>query len=163
GTGIKPTTQEYAQRNITSEMDSNRLREQLRELFNTVCLLELVIWRCNIELPVLCNPWFLVPSTQIEEQAISRHQFVDAFKHRLVGREIAQGKEFREGATVEAGLESRKFKQGLDFRSKCKAIPELRVIERLDSQSVARAEQSFAAGIPDGKGEHSAQMVDAVL
>src|SRR5439155_3854837 len=55
------------------------------------------------------------------------------------------------------------LEDGLDLRSKRKAGSVPGVIQRLDSQPVARQEQLRAARVPDREGKHTAQVSHAVF
>ena len=90
-------------------------------------------------------------------------QFEDAFKHRLFRGEIPQGKKLRESTAIEAGPEPGKLQQSLDFRSKGKAVAIEGVIERLNSQAIARAEKFSGTLVPDGKCEHPSEVMDTVF
>src|SRR5579863_969182 len=49
-----------------------------------------------------------------------------------------------------------------DFRSEDQPLGTEILVERLDAQAIARQEKSLAARVPDGEGEHSAQVLHAV-
>ncbi len=53
-------------------------------------------------------------------------------------------------------------KHCLDFRSEQQPLRRQFVVQRLDAQPVARDEERFRVAIPDGKGEHAAQMLHTV-
>src|SRR5512136_1441938 len=53
-------------------------------------------------------------------------------------------------------------KHRLDFRSEQQTLRRQLVVQRLDAQAVARDEERSCVAIPDGKGEHAAQMLHTV-
>src|SRR5262245_34231347 len=118
--------------------------------------------RLNIEVPVLGNTRLFVFLRQVEQQAMSRQQLEDALEHRLSRREVTQGKEFRESATVETRIDTTKFQQSLDFRRERKTIAAQRVIKRFYAETITGTEKSSRAPVPNCKREHAPQMMNAV-
>ena len=97
----------------------------------------------------------------ITDSELARSQLVDA----LVERSRARGDEIREvlGNRVRfyCGLDQGVCQERFDFRGKQKAPVGLRPVERLLTNPVASEEESFPSRVPDGKGEHSVEVIDA--
>jgi hypothetical protein len=53
-------------------------------------------------------------------------------------------------------------KHGFDFGTEQEPLGRQLVVQRLDAQTVAGDEQRFRISVPDGKGEHAAQVLYAV-
>src|SRR5690242_11836195 len=62
---------------------------------------------------------------------------------------------------VGSRLDAGECEQRLDFRCEDKSAGRRGVIERLDSQPIARAEQSPVRAIPDGEAEHAVESGEA--
>src|ERR1019366_2767788 len=75
---------------------------------------------------------------------MSRHQLPDSREHRLGSGNVTEGQIFRQRATVELGRDSGIGEDGLDL------------------ETISRSEKHTLATIPDCKGKHAAQMLDAI-
>src|ERR1035441_10871341 len=93
---------------------------------------------------------------------MSRHWFSVVGDHRLASGKVTEGQIFRQRATVELGRDSGIGEHGLDLRAEKKHAPVPSVVEGLDAETISRSEKHTLATIPDCKGKHAAQMLDAI-
>src|ERR1017187_5854690 len=55
------------------------------------------------------------------------------------------------------------LQQRLDFRRECERVAVPEIVERLDAQAVAGAEQLLAISVPYGEGKHAAEVRQALV
>ena len=91
-----------------------------------------------------------------------RRQLLDAAEHRQRRRDIAQGEVGAERVVVDGAVHLRHGQERLDLGAEHQVAAQLRVVERLDAQAVAREDQLLDAVVPDGEGEHAAELLGAV-
>ena len=78
-------------------------------------------------------------------------------EHRLLVRNVLIAEVFREPFLVDFLYKVRVGQETLDFRAEEKVAVVLIVIERLDAENIARAEQLLCGAVPDDEGIHAAQ------
>src|SRR5215831_17908915 len=93
---------------------------------------------------------------------MSRHQLPDSAKQRLVRTHIAEGEMLGEERILEASGDGGMLEQRLDLGGECEYLTVVEIVKRLDPQPVPRAKQGLRAFVPDGEGEHAAEMRDAI-
>src|SRR5437870_11889472 len=99
----------------------------------------------------------------IAGQAGPRGELADAVEDRARPRDILEPEVGLERLVVEAAGDEWKLEQGFQLGSERERLAVVEVVERLDAEAVASGEQAPPARVPQGKGEHAAQPVDAVL
>src|ERR1035438_8872747 len=93
---------------------------------------------------------------------MSWHQLPDSLKHRLGPGDVTECHIFRQGAAVEFGRDSAIGEDRLDLGAEQKRAPVPAIVKWLNSETISRRKKHTLAPIPDGKGEHAAQVLDAV-
>ncbi len=96
-------------------------------------------------------------------ESMARHQLANAGKHRLLAAVVAERQILGEKLFIEVRRDLRMLQQGLDFRSEGEQPPVPEVVERLDAQPVARAEEALVRLVPDREGKHSAEPANAFI
>ena len=78
-------------------------------------------------------------------------------------RHVPELKVGRDPTAIHLAGNPRALKNRLQLRPEHESVWGLAIVERFDSQPVAGEKQRASRSIPYGKGEHSAQLVDAGL
>ena len=97
----------------------------------------------------------------VHHQQVPRLEFRNSIEHRLRSRHITQSQIGFQCVGINRPGYLRYLQQRFDFRSERQEPVALIEVERLDSQSISRNEQPFAAPIPNCEGEHAAKVVYA--
>jgi hypothetical protein len=97
------------------------------------------------------------------EHRVAGQQTFNAGKERFVMRRSVIGQLIGQRAKIYLGFDRARFQQGFYFRGKVQvSLLVMHIIERFYTQPVARDKQFFFALVPNGKGEHSAQILHTV-
>jgi len=92
----------------------------------------------------------------LHHKPVSRKQFLYRLKHGSRGGDISKGQVFAQRLKIHAPGHNRIREDGLDFRGEQKPLWRDMEIQRLDSQTVSRHQESALPAVPDGKAVHAA-------
>src|SRR5580698_3183804 len=153
-TGIQSAAEEDAQGHIAHQVTGYGPFKQV-----AIALHVIITWALNCicgigQVPILRDLQF---SGLADFQSVAGKKLLDAGKHCLRTREIAERKILRQHAVIELCLYPRILEDRLDLGPKQKGTAVEVIVKRLDSKPVARNEQTPLAPVPDGKGKHSRQ------
>ena len=96
-----------------------------------------------------------------DEQVVARQQLLDAPEERLAVQHELEGEVVLQALGV--GLDRREERQQrLGLGGQEQQAVDLRVVEGLDAEAVARAEERLLLLVPEGEREHAAQLLQAV-
>ena len=98
----------------------------------------------------------------LHRQCVAGKELLHALEQGLLADGELKGQVFGQRAGVGGDLRQKR-QQGLGLRGEDEMIADDRVVERLDAEAVAGAEQAPFPFVPDGKGEHAAQVPDAFV
>ena len=145
-----------ADRHIAAQMHRDRVVEQLNEAALEIALVMLEI---DVVADVPISPNLDLPL--LDGKGMARQQLLHPAKQRRFAKRVLERQVFGERRRVGFDLRQKRH-QRLRLRGKHKQIADRRIVERLDAEPVARAEQRLAAVVPDCEGEHPAQAIEAV-
>ncbi len=80
----------------------------------------------------------------------------------LLTRQISKRQILRQRRAIELWINPAMRQHRFDLRSEQQPLRRQFVVQRLDAQAVARDEERFRVAIPDGKGEHAAQVLHTI-
>ena len=100
----------------------------------------------------------------LHEEERSRRQLEDPLEHRLCGviRQRVR-EEVHDAVAIRPSRQLRVDDEGLDLGREAEPLLRDRVVERLDAEPVARAEEASTSPVPDGEREHAVQAFEAAL
>src|SRR5689334_11013375 len=87
-------------------------------------------------------------------------ELVDAVDEAFRRRRMLRGQKVAEALPIDFPLDLGKLKDRLQLRRERETPGRLRVIQRLDAETVARQQERFATVVPDGEGKHAAELLD---
>ena len=90
------------------------------------------------------------------------HQLANAREKSTLVARVPEGQVFGKKRFFELGRDGGVFEKGLDFRGKREQAPIPVVIERLDAEPIASAEQRFRVLVPQSEREHPAKLKQAI-
>ncbi len=97
----------------------------------------------------------------LDGQCMPRQKLLDAAEQGGLADRVLEGQILGERGGI--GFDFRqKRQQCLCLGSKDKSISDQSVVEGLDAEAVACAEKTLPPVVPDGKGKHAAQSIEAV-
>ena len=121
----------------------------------------LVVLRGVVEVEVVVD---LPVASRLSDAAahpeeVAGQQLADSLEERLAGEAELEGQVVLQ--PLEVGLDGRKERQQrLRLGREVEDVADLGVVERLDAEAVAHAEQLLLGFVPDGVGEHPAQVAE---
>ena len=137
-------------------MHLHRILEQPGDLFAEIFLGVIEI-EVVVNLPVTLHHDLAV----LDEQIVPRLQLGDLVEKRLALEAELETQVFLERLGIRANaLQERQ--QRLHLRREVEAILLLRVVERLDAEAIAGAEQGLRFLVPEREGEHAAEVLHAI-
>ena len=98
----------------------------------------------------------------LEHHEVAGQQLVHVLKHGLRVVHVLEAQVLRQHLAVEFLLERRVRQKRLDLAAVDQAVAVVLVVERLDAEQVARAHEALLRRVPDGDGEHAAQLLEHV-
>src|SRR5215470_6000041 len=134
--------------------------EQFSIIFDVVVLVVRSIVRSQWQVPVLIDAEF---AALVECKRMPWHELAYAGVKGFLPGEVTKGEKLRQHVRLKFGLDAGISENHLDFRPEQEVVRCKAVIEGLDAQAVASNEQAPAFGVPDGKGKHATQMLNAVF
>ena len=93
----------------------------------------------------------------LEHHKMTGRHLMNVLEHSLRVVHVLEAQVLRKGLAVEFLLEARVCQEGLDLATPDETTAFMLVVQRLDSEDIARKHQLLFLGIPDGDGEHAAQ------
>ena len=143
-------------RHVAAQVQGDRLAQQrldaLLEVLRRVVEVEVVV-----DLPVALGR----DPAVADPHAVAGQELAHALEQGLAGQAELEGQVVLEPLEVRAdGRQERQ--QRLRLRGEVEDVADLGVVERLDPEAVARAEQLLLALVPERVGEHAAQAVERV-
>ena len=109
------------------------------------------------DVPIAPNLEFAV----FDQHRMAGRQLFDALEERLVADAVLEHEIFGESRGI--GRDFRQERQErLRFGGEHHLRADHRVIKRLDAEAIARAEKALRLRVPQGKGEHAAQLLQAL-
>ena len=160
GAAVETAGEEHAERHVGHQPDAHRLFEPGAELLHGVLLGELceaLVAATGRHVPVLAGRDRAV----LEDERVAGQQPVNALEQRLGAREVARAEQLGQARLVGLGANQPALEDRLDLRPEQQPAAGYRPVERLDAEAIAREQQPAARGVPDGEGEHAAQVLDA--
>ena len=155
---IDAAAQERAQRHVAHEVQADGFLDELAEPLHEVRLgpsvLGLEAW-----IPV---PFGAHAPARRGEQNVPGLELADAVDDAVRRGRAPEREEAADRAPVEVALDVDRLQQRLQLRREEELAAGLGIVERLDAQPVASHQQRPAARIPEGEGEHAAQLLHAV-
>jgi hypothetical protein len=161
GAGIDAAAQEHAERHVAHPAHLDRFFQATTRLGHPLALVELIAAGGRRNVPVAFDADVGGVRGQIQRQMMPWHELANITEQRAIAARISESQNFRERRFVERRGNGGMLEQRLDFRSEGEQAPVPVIIERLDAQAIARAEQSAPAAVPDGEGEHASELVEA--
>ena len=98
----------------------------------------------------------------LEHHEVAGQQLVHVFEHGLRVVHVLEAQILRQLLAVELLLERGMREERLDLAAVDQAATVVLVVERLDAEQVARAHEALLRRVPDGDGEHAAQLLEHV-
>ena len=149
---VEPARERRADRHVAAQPKANRVEEQLAEVRDSV----------SVELPFFERPVLLeVDSALPEDQGVRGRQLPDTTEERLGGVVDEPVLE----VVADAGLAGRKRLAGgaerLELAREHETTPFEPVVEGLDAEAVARAEELATLPVPDRERPHPVEPLDA--
>ncbi len=93
---------------------------------------------------------------------VTRHEFANVPEERTFVADVAETQILRQQLFREYRGDGRVLEQGLDFGGEGKQPSIPVVVERLDAQTIARAEEAARFLVPDGERKHAAEEAHAI-
>ena len=159
--GIDAAGQEGAQRHFGDHAQAHGLLQAVHQLGLRVGGAHRVVER-EAHVPELARlaHGLAVPN----QQAVTGRQLARAAEHGARLGHVAERKVLFDRQRVDLAAEAPMGQQRLELRpEQQRAVIQRRVVHGLHAQAVARHEQALAVAVPQRKGEHAAQALDAVL
>ena len=160
-TALESTPPERKAPSGTSEIIRRRIDSSRRcgEFGAGVGIADRVVQR-EADIPVFAGLADWLATAQ--EQGVGGRQLSGLLEDGAWFGDVAEGEVFLDGAGVDIALEAAVGEQRLEFGAEEEgAVVEQGVEQRLDAEAVAGEEKRFAVAVPEGKGEHAAETVDA--
>src|SRR5580704_10012130 len=152
---IDPPRNISADRHVAAQVKLYRVVEQLGEvpleISCAVVAVDLII-----DVPISPDANLAI----LDGQCMARQKLLDAAEQGGLADRVLEGQIFGERRRIGFDF-GQKRQQCLCFGSKDKSISHQRIVEGLDAEAVARAEKTLAPVVPEGKGEHPAQSIEA--
>ena len=134
-------------RDVAHHVEANRFIEKLAHALDEVVLVPCVV-RLELEVPVALDDGC---AARRRDQKMPGFQLVDAVDDGFGGRSGEEREQVRDRAPVQLALDLRQLQNRLQLGSEEKPAADLGVVERLDSDPVAREQQLPASLVPKSK------------
>ena len=96
----------------------------------------------------------------LEHHEMTGRHLVDVLEHGLRVVHVLEAQVLRKGLAVQLLLETRVRQEGLDLAAPDQTIALMLIVQRLDTEDVARKHQLLFLSVPNGDGEHAAQALE---
>ena len=101
--------------------------------------------------------------TMLEDEELAGQQLLHASEERVGSCDVTRAEELRDCRDVGLRIDEAAGENGLDLGSEEQQVPAPCPVQRLDAQPIAREQQPPLRRIPDGKREHAAEPVNAIV
>src|SRR5260370_9772344 len=154
---IDPATEKGPQGNLAHQTNFHGIFQERPCAFNRCGFIVPASW-CKGQFPVTLRtdlPIFV-------DQDMGRRQFHNAFEEGIWCRNTAVHEVFIEGDMIHFARDA-SLQDGFDLRAEDQLLSIPVVIERFLPEAVAGRKQALAFPVPDGEGEHPAQVLDTLI
>src|ERR1700722_10017258 len=160
GAGIKAATQEDPEWYVAHQVAAHRLLQKVAISLDVVTFGARGIGIRDGQVPVTLD---FDLAMRVYFHPVTGHQLADSSVEGFFAGKISESEVLGEDGTTEPCIDSGVRENRFNFRAEDQTFGAELIVERLDAQTIAREEDSLAASVPDGEGEHAAQVLNAVV
>src|SRR5205085_3045763 len=155
---INSARQERAERHFRHQAHAHRVAQKFERSLARLLLRDFYFLR-EVGLPVALDLYLAVG---LQGERVAGLQLAYVAVGRLRRGHAHEGEVVVYGLAVDFAPDRRVHEERRELRAEQKRSADLRVEQRLFADAVAREEELLSARVPDGEGEHAAQVTGAV-